>query len=185
MKTIFDEINRKILNILVKDGREPLTKISEEISLSNTGIKKRIAKLNASGIFKVQGNFNLDAMEFKTCLILLEVKNFELLTNIIKAYKNCPYVFLIAETLGSFNLLMGFYGNRDNDLNFKLKYCGPSNKEGVLHSKIILISDLKSPKFLPLQIFLNNSNDDIYKRECGYNCNSCEAFLNKQCKRCF
>ncbi|NVM35653.1 MAG: AsnC family transcriptional regulator, partial [Candidatus Lokiarchaeota archaeon] len=41
MKAIFDQIDRKILEILIEDGRQSLTQISKKIPLSNTGIKKR------------------------------------------------------------------------------------------------------------------------------------------------
>ncbi|NVM17188.1 MAG: winged helix-turn-helix transcriptional regulator [Candidatus Lokiarchaeota archaeon] len=184
MKFKFDLIDRKILEMLIDDGRQSLTQISKEIAMSNSGIKKRVSKLNKSGVLKIQGNFNLEAMEFKACVILLEIKNFEFISKIIKAYKSCPYVFLVAEILSSFNLMIGFFGNSDQDLNNKLKLCGPSNKEGVLHSKTILISDFKFPQFLPLHLSFRENEDIINNNSCGYKCIDCVAFIKNECKGC-
>jgi len=184
MKTKFDYIDRMILDILRKDGRESITKISEKLSLSNTGIKKRVAKLNKSGVFKIQGSLNLNVMDFKACIILLEVKNNEYSSEIIKTYNSCPYVFFIVEIIGSFNLLLGFYGNSGHDLNLKLKMCGPSNMEGVLHSKIMLISEFKYPKFLPLQIILDDTDEKSNSNFCRFKCKSCIAYNQNECKGC-
>ena len=184
MKFKFDLIDRKILEMLIDDGRQSLTQISKEIALSNSGIKKRVVKLNKSGILKIQGNFSLEAMKFKACVILLEVKNFECISEIIKAYKSCPYIFLVAEILSSFNLMIGLFGNSDQDLNNKLKLCGPSNKEGVLHSKIILISDFKFPQYLPLHSSLRDNEDLNNSNSCGFKCIDCVAFIKNECKGC-
>lgn len=152
MNTKLDKTDREILDILSQDGRESFTRISEKVCFSDTGIKKRLSKLNKEGILKIQGNLSLDALNFKACLILLEVKNHEDLNNITNRYDSCPYVFLTLELLGSFNLLIGLYGSTIEDLDKKIKFCGPLNMQGVLHSKIIIISNFKLPQFLPLKI---------------------------------
>jgi len=184
MKVKFDHIDIKILKMLIDDGRQTLTQISKKTTLSNSGIKKRVTKLNDSGILKIQGNFNLEAMDFKACIILLEVKNFKFISEISKAYNSCPYVFLVAEILSSFNLMIGLCGNGDQDLNNKLKLCGPSNSEGVLHSQIILISDFKLPQYLPLHLSLKKNEDINKPNSCGFKCVDCAAFIKNECKGC-
>lgn len=182
MKTKFDDVDLSILEILMRNGRERMTKISELISLSNTGIKKRISKLNDNGLLKIRGNLNIKALQLKACLITLEIENHKNLAKIVSDYKYCPYVFFIAETIGNFNLVVGFYGNNDNDLNTKLKFCGPTNREGILHSKITFITEFKFPKFFPLH-FLHDK-EDLAINCCGCSCQDCEAYLNKACRSC-
>lgn len=181
MKTRFNQTDRKILDILMKDGRTSVSKISEIISLSNTGTQKRITKLNNLGFLKIRGNLNVNALNIKTCLIILEVKNHNSLATIIKNYKSCPYVYFLAETIGKCNLLIGFYGNSDIDLTVKLKYCGPANMEGILHSEIILISRLKYPMFMPLYF----SNTRHKGGSCCFKCQNCLAYNKEKCIGCF
>ena len=171
MNTKLDKTNREILNILTDNGRESFTKISEKLNFSDTGIKKRLTKLNKEGILKIQSNLNLDALHFKACLILLEVKSNDDLKKIIEAYDSCPYVFLTIELLGNFNLLMGFYGNSIEDLEKKIKLCGPLNMQGILHSEIIIISNFKLPHFLPLKILLENNIEQFNNHTCQECCN--------------
>ena len=168
MNTKLDKKDREILDILTKDGRESFTKISEKLSFSDTGVKKRLTKLYREGILKVQGNLNLDALHFKACLILLEVKTREDLNDIIDAYESCPYTFLTLELLGSFNLLIGVYGHDIEDLEKRIIDCGPTQMHGVLRSKIILISNFKIPQYLPLKIFLEKEDQDL--------CGECDRF---------
>ncbi len=172
MNTKLDKTDREILDILTQDGREAFTKISEKLSFSDTGVKKRLSKLNKDGILKVQGNLSLDALHFKACLILLEIRTNEDLNNIIKAYESCPYLFLTLELLGSFNLLIGFYGHNIEDLDKKIKYCGPRRMQGVLHSKLILISSFKIPQFLPLKIISENN----FQKESLHICEKCQRY---------
>lgn len=173
MHTKLDKTDRAILDILTKHGRESYTTLSKKLSFSDTGIKKRLYKLNNEGILKVQGNLNLDALHLKACLILLEVKGHDDLNRIIKAYENCPYVFLTLELLGNYNLLMGFYGHNIEDVDEKIKDCGPSNMPGVLHSEVMLISNFNLPTFLPLKIV---SADQQVKINVCERCSDC---LNK------
>lgn len=167
MNTKLDKTDREILDILTKNGRESFTKISGKLSFSDTGIKKRLYKLNNEGILKVQGNLSLNALHFKACLILLEVRTQEYLNNIIEVYESCPYCFLTLELLGSFNLLIGFYGHDIEDLEKKIKVCGPTHNQGVLHSKILLISNFKLPQFIPLRIINDKENFRICEGECA------------------
>ncbi len=45
-----DEKDEKIISILMKNARTPKTKIAEELNVTETAIRKRISKLERSGI---------------------------------------------------------------------------------------------------------------------------------------
>ncbi len=61
---LIDDIDQKILNIMYNNGRESLLNIKNtmpeqhHISMSHTGIRKRIKKLEDSKIIKSQVNVN-------------------------------------------------------------------------------------------------------------------------------
>jgi len=181
-----DEIDKQILNELYKNGRESLTSLNQKIQkadqelMSHTGVKKRIVKLGNSEILKVQGNINITSLNYKTCFILLEMKNYEEIRKIIKEYCDCPRVFLLAQITGQYNIIIGIAGQSIDVLHRYINYCGPTNKEGVLHSQILFVSNLEMPSFLPMNLFSKKSQED----KCGNICKDCEAFLDGECDGC-
>jgi len=181
-----DNIDKQIINILFKNGRENLINIGEKVTkidqsiMSHTGVKKRIKKLTNSKILKIQGNINITELDYKACLILLEMKNYDEVKKIIKAYSECPRVFILAQITGQYNLIMGLIGQNMDVLQRYINHCGPTNKEGILHSEILFISNLETPEYLPLNLFSKKSQEV----KCGNICNECEAFLEGKCDGC-
>lgn len=181
-----DGIDKQILKELYENGRESLTTLNTKIFktdsefMSHTGVKKRITKLESSEILKVQGNININNLDYKAMLILLEMKNYDESKKIIKAYSECPRVFLLAQITGDYNLIMGIVGQNTDVLHRYINNCGPTNKEGILHSQIFFISNLESPQFFPINLFSKKSQES----KCGNICKKCEAFLDGQCDGC-
>lgn len=181
-----DGIDKQILKALFNNGRESLTNLEKIIvksgtdTMSHTGIAKRISKLEDKGILKVQANTNIDKLQYKAVFILMEMSNYEEVQNIIKAYEDCPRVFLLAHVTGQYNLILGIIGQNIDVLHRYLNYCGPTNKKGILHSASIFASDLFLPKFLPLNLFSGVSKED----KCGNVCKECAAFLDDKCYGC-
>ncbi len=183
---LLDDIDKQILNLLFKNGRESLTTISENVikadkkPMSHMGIKKRISKIEKAQVLKVQGNINLGSLNYRGCFILLEMKNYDEVKKIIEAYTDCPRVFLLSHVQGQFNLIMGIVGQSVDVLHRYINYCGPTNKEGILHSQTLFISELIAPKFLPINLFSKESQES----KCGNICRDCEAFLDGKCNGC-
>lgn len=181
-----DEVDKQIIRELFKNGRLSLTTLNKMISkdnkkfMSHTGIKKRITKLNDSEILKVQGNINISNLDYKIMFILLEMKNFNEIKNLIKSYSECPRVFLLAQVSGQFNLIMGVIGQSVEVLHRYINFCGPTNKEGILHSQILYVSHIQVPEYIPVNLFSNESKE----YECGNICKDCEAFLDGKCDGC-
>ncbi|MHA1704612.1 MAG: AsnC family transcriptional regulator [Promethearchaeota archaeon] len=181
-----DDIDKQIFRLLFKDGRMSLTDLAKNIVKSNqeimshTGIKKRLKKMQDSSVLKIQGNLNIKNLNYKCMFILLEMKNYESQMKIVKAYSECPRVFLLANVSGQFNIIMGIIGQNIDVLHQYINYCGPTNKEGILHSEILFVSDLRVPEFLPINLFSNTSQED----KCGNICKNCEAFLDGKCNGC-
>ncbi|MFX1327235.1 MAG: Lrp/AsnC family transcriptional regulator [Promethearchaeota archaeon] len=181
-----DNIDKQIINALFNEGRESLISIGEKVFksdedvMSHAGVRKRIVKLEDSGILKIQGNININALNYKACLILLEMKNYDEVKKIIKAYSDCPRVFLLAQITGRFNLILGIVGQNVEVLHKYINYCGPTNKKGILHSEILFVSNLNAPNYLPLNLFSKNSQE----AKCGNICKNCEAYLDGKCDSC-
>jgi len=183
---LLDDINKQILRELFINGRENLTTINKKVlknnqeTMSHTGIKKRITKLENAGILHIQGNININKLNYKACFILLEMKNYDEVKKLIEAYTDCPRVFLLSHITGQYNLIMGVVGQSIDVLHRYINYCGPTNKDGILHSQILFVTSIETPKFLPLNLFSHQSQE--YK--CKNVCKECEAFLDGNCDGC-
>ena len=181
-----DKVDKQIIKALFNSGRENLTRLKDTIfkndteTMSHTGIAKRISKLEDTGILKVQGNINITEINYKTLIILMEWSNFDEIRSIISSYSECPRVFLLAQVTGQYNLIMGVVGKNLDVLHRYVNYCGPTNKKGLLHSALLFGSDFILPKYLPLNLFSDKSNES----NCGNICADCEAYLDGRCNGC-
>ncbi|MFX1502981.1 MAG: Lrp/AsnC family transcriptional regulator [Promethearchaeota archaeon] len=181
-----DEIDKQILKLLFENGRESLSSLSLNVlksnkeTMSHAGIAKRISKLEDELILKIQGNIGIKNLNYFAAFILIEMKNYDELQNIIEAYSECPRVFLLAHVTGQYNLIFGIIGQNMDALHRYINYCGPTNKKGILHSAIIFVSDLINPKFLPINLFSQKSQEE----KCGNICRDCAAYLDGKCRGC-
>jgi DNA-binding Lrp family transcriptional regulator len=181
-----DDINKQIIRELFINGRESLTDLNKKIHksdravMSHTGVKKRITKMRDWEVLKVQANTNVNQLNYKVMFILLEMKNYDNLQEIIIAYSNCPRVFLLVQVSGQYNAIMGVVGQSIDVLHRYINYCGPTNKEGILHSQVLFVSQFETPQYLPLNLFSNKSQEHL----CGNVCKKCEAYLEGKCNGC-
>ena len=76
--------------------------------------------------------------------------------------------------------MMGVVGQNVDVLHRYLNYCGPTNKKGILHSATIFASDLIIPKFIPLNIF----SQETHENKCKNICTDCAAYLEGKCNGC-
>ncbi|MFX1425345.1 MAG: hypothetical protein ACFFBE_02755 [Promethearchaeota archaeon] len=181
-----DDIDKQIIRELYLDGRQSLTELNKKIFkadheiMSHTGVKKRITKLKDSGVLSIQANTNINQLNYKIMFILLEMQNYGKIQEIMNAYSHCPRIFLLAHLSGQYNVIMGVIGQSVEVLHRYINYCGPTNKEGILHSQILFVSQFKVPQYLPLNLFSEQSQE----KACGNVCKKCEAFLDGKCEGC-
>ncbi len=148
--------------------------------MSHTGVNKRISKLGKAELLRIQGNISIKNLHYNSCFILLEMKNYEETKKIIIAYSKCLRVFLLSQVNGRYDLIIGIVGQSINILHRFLNNCGPTNKEGILHSEILFVSNFKVPEYMPLNLFSKESQEC----NCGNVCENCEAFLSGKCDEC-
>ncbi|MFW9927969.1 MAG: Lrp/AsnC family transcriptional regulator [Candidatus Thorarchaeota archaeon] len=179
-----DKIDKEILDTLHKYGRRSLNDISKQVyisskqKMSHTGIAKRISKMEDAELLKIQGNINIGNLNYNSAFILMEMQNYDEIKNIVHNYSKCPRVFLLAQVTGEYDLILGIIAQSlENLLNF-IDHCGPTNKGGLLHSSVIVTSEIILPKYIPLNIFSHES----YKNRHENVCECCDALLEGKCK---
>ena len=183
---ILDSIDKQLINILSTKGRESLTELKERVkkpdedTMSHSGVRKRIKKLEDNEIIKVQGNINLTTLGYQSAFILMEMKNYIEVQKVVDSYKHCPRVFLLAQVTGQYNLIIGVLGQNIDVLRRFLNLCGPTNKDGILHSALMFVSQIETPEYFPTRLFGNES----FEHKCGNLCSNCEAFISSECAGC-
>jgi len=101
-----DEKDIKILSMLMKDARIPKTKIAKELNISETAVRKRIARLEREGViigYKATINYKLARMV--ASLTGLDVDPDKLL-DVIKILKTIPAIKSIYLTTGDHVLII-------------------------------------------------------------------------------
>lgn len=112
-----DEIDAKILRLLIKDARSKKTEIADYCGLSSTAIKNRIELMKANGII-VKSVLNINLASFGYPYLLLIGVNLlpERENQIIEMIKQHTKVAGIDRTIGKYDLCLFVFAKNLNDL---------------------------------------------------------------------
>ena len=121
-RSYIDDIDNKIIKILVNNSRISNTKIAKLLNISEASVRKRIKKIMKHGIIKkftVELNYNL--LGYKRVFIGLNIdkdKIFNILEKISKN-KNIKDIYL---TGGDHDILIDFLYSKPEELDEYIKY---------------------------------------------------------------
>ncbi|MFP3284403.1 MAG: Lrp/AsnC family transcriptional regulator [Candidatus Nanopusillus acidilobi] len=121
-RSYIDDIDNKIIKILINNSRISNTKIAKLLDISEASVRKRIKKIMKHGIIKkftVELNYNL--LGYKRVFIGLNIdkdKIFNILEKISKN-KNIKDIYL---TGGDHDILIDFLYSKPEELDEYIKY---------------------------------------------------------------
>jgi Lrp/AsnC family transcriptional regulator for asnA, asnC and gidA len=121
-RSYIDDIDNKIIKILINNSRISNTKIAKLLNISEASVRKRIKKIMKHGIIKkftVELNYNL--LGYKRVFIGLNIdkdKIFNILEKISKN-KNIINIYL---TGGDHDILIDFLYSKPEELDEYIKY---------------------------------------------------------------
>jgi Lrp/AsnC family transcriptional regulator for asnA, asnC and gidA len=121
-RSYIDDIDNKIIKILINNSRISNTKIAKLLNISEASVRKRIKKIMKYGIIKkftVELNYNL--LGYKRVFIGLNIdkdKIFNILEKISKN-KNIKDIYL---TGGDHDILIDFLYSKPEELDEYIKY---------------------------------------------------------------
>ena len=136
-----DDLDRKILSLIVSDARKPFLEVARECNVSGAAIHQRIQKLTSAGIIK-GSEFILDSQKigYGTCAYMgIFLKNPEQFPIVTNALKNIPEVVECHYTTGKYDLFIKIYA-KDNQhllsiIHEKLQPLGLSRTETLISFK--------------------------------------------------
>ena len=121
-RSYIDDIDNKIIKILINNSRIPNTKIAKLLNISEASVRKRIKKIIKIGIIKkftVELNYNL--FGYKRVFIGLNIdkdKIFNILEKVSKN-KNIINIYLAG---GDHDILIDFLYTKPEELDEYIKY---------------------------------------------------------------
>ena len=99
-----DNIDRKIISELLKDGRASYRKLGEAIGYTIMGAKRRVQKMLSEGLIQVSAEINVDKMKLHAALVLLEFESREALNRCLESFKECPRIVNMFTLFAGYNL---------------------------------------------------------------------------------
>ncbi len=111
-----DNLDTKILQMLVDNGRKPFLEIARECGVSGAAIHQRIAKLQATNI--LEGSRALikpSTLGYDTCAFIgVFLKEPEKFDKVLEKIKDVPEVVECHYTTGQYDMMLKVYA-RDNE----------------------------------------------------------------------
>ncbi|AAL81667.1 transcriptional regulator [Pyrococcus furiosus DSM 3638] len=139
MRGILDDIDKKIIEILQKDGKVPLREISKITGLAESTIHERIKRLRESGVIKkFTAVVNPEALGYNIlAFILIKVKAgkySEVASKLVKY----PEIVEVYETTGDYDMVVKIRTKNSEELNNFLDMVGSIEGVEGTHTMIVL-----------------------------------------------
>ncbi|MDR1114665.1 MAG: Lrp/AsnC ligand binding domain-containing protein [Tannerella sp.] len=140
-KVELDNLDKKILNLIVNDARKAFLEVARECNVSGAAIHQRIQKLTNAGVIK-GSEFILDneRIGYETCAYMgIFLKNPEQFPNVTSALMKIPEVVECHYTTGKYDLFIKIYAKNNQHLlsiiHNKLQPLGLSRTETLISFK--------------------------------------------------
>ncbi|MFA4645845.1 Lrp/AsnC family transcriptional regulator [Pyrococcus kukulkanii] len=139
MRGVLDDVDKKIIEILQKDGKVPLREISKITRLAESTIHERIKRLRESGIIKkFTAIVDPEALGYTMlAFILIKVKAgkySEVASKLIKY----PEIMEVYETTGDYDMVVKIRTKSSEELNNFLDIVGSIEGVEGTHTMIVL-----------------------------------------------
>ena len=113
-----DELDGKILKLIVNNARIPFLEVSRECNVSGAAIHQRVQKLTKAGVLKgSEFIVDVEKMGYSTCAYIgLFLSHPDSFDEIVKALDQVPQVVECYYTTGKYDLLIKVYSENNQKL---------------------------------------------------------------------
>ena len=178
-----DNTDKQLISILQKDGRTSLSKLGKELDMSHVAVSKRLDKLINEGAVHICAGVNADSLNIKILFIGLETENSEVTDHLLKKYKNCPRLTMLAPVTGRYNLFAVMVAEDTFSLESILGTCSIRTQPGIRKSEAWFGNSPTLPEFIHLDLSPAKKKDKS-EAACGFVCETCKRFIMDRCVGC-
>ncbi len=175
---LLDEIDRKLIAMLRKNGRSKLVELSAEIGFTSMGVKKRLAKLIEKNVVSVSALLNHSLFKLQPASITVQLQR-GCLKNLVGCFENCPKVVSLFTRRNNTQMaMMLVVGECRGALEGLLN--SVKSQEGVLEAELQVFNEIYYSPYLAVRV------DKMLGEEppCGAECSSCIYYLENNCPGC-
>ncbi|MDR1221539.1 MAG: Lrp/AsnC ligand binding domain-containing protein [Tannerella sp.] len=140
-KVELDELDKKILNLIVDNARKPFLEVARECNVSGAAIHQRVQKLTKTGVI-TGSEFMLDneKIGYETCAYMgIYLKNPEQFPDVTDSLMEIPEVVECHYTTGQYDLFIKIYAKNNQHLlsiiHNKLQPLGLARTETLISFK--------------------------------------------------
>ena len=136
--TCLDELDRKIISLILNDARVPFLEVARECNVSGAAIHQRIQRLTKLGVIRgTQYNVSPALMGYETCAFIgLNLRDPSRSDKVVKALEKVHEVVECHQTTGAFDLFVKVFARNNHDLldiiHEKLQPLGLSRSETII-----------------------------------------------------
>ncbi len=149
---ILDSIDKKILEMLVKDARTPYSKIAYQLKVSESTIYLRVKKLMEHGILKgFHADIDRSKVGFKVLAFIMVKTLPGRYVEVLKKISEIPNVLEVYEITGEFSGLVKVIAKNQEELASIIDTIG--NVEGVSDTNtVFVLRVIKEEKNVPISL---------------------------------
>jgi Lrp/AsnC family transcriptional regulator for asnA, asnC and gidA len=141
LQFVLDDLDRKILNLIVNDARKPFLEIARECNVSGAAIHQRVHKLIQAGVIKgAETILDNEKIGYETCAYMgIFLKNPEQFPTVTEALSKIPEIVECHYTTGQYDLFVKVYAKNNQHLlsiiHDKLQPLGLARTETLISFK--------------------------------------------------
>ena len=178
-----DDIDRKIISELLKDGRASYRELGEVIGYTIMGAKRRVQKMLSENLIHVSAEINADKMKLHAALVLLEFESREALNRCLEKFKECPRIVNMFTLFAGYNLAaIVIAEDKDTLESESMEKCSLRCREGIRRTEFYPIGSILFSPFLKIR--MNLVTKDRECSPCNVKCDSCTRYQVGKCVGC-
>ena len=177
-----DDIDKKLVSILQKNGRTSLSEIGKSLGMSHVAVSKRLDKLVQSELVNITAGVNAEYLDAKVLFMGLETEDMDVAERIQKKYIDCPRLLMFAPVTGRYNVFAVMVAEDTWSLESIIGTCSMRTEPGVRRSESWFGNAPIAPKYLQVNLAPSVSGSSV--SPCGRNCGSCKRYKADKCVGC-
>jgi len=183
MKMKIDNVDRKIISELLKDGRASYVKLGKAVGYSIMGAKRRVMKMLSEDLIRISADVNIEKMNLQAALILVEFESRDALNECLEKFEKCPRIINMFTLFAGYNLAALIIAEDKDTLESEsIERCSLKCSRGIRRTEFYPIGTVFFSPFLKVRMDLVTRNKEV--APCNVRCDSCERYQSDKCVGC-
>ncbi len=177
-----DNVDKRMVSLLLEDGRRSLTEIGDILGMSHVAVSKRLHKLTNQGTVRVTAGISTRDLDLKVLFLALETESNKVTEHLIEKYRDCPRIVTLTPVTGRYNLFAVMIAEDMYSLQAILGTCSMRTEEGIRRSEIWFGTSYVLPEYISIDLAPEKKGGNV--TPCFRNCKECKGYEGNRCVGC-